>query len=64
MEVTLIEMWLFAWAIGATSLWLDARHDARKAKFVLHHLIENDEARDMIVSDFKKLKQQGKQNAT
>ena len=63
MEVTLTEMWLFAWAMGVTALWLGAREEARQAKFVLTHLLENDEMRDMIVSDIKKIKQV-KRNAT
>ena len=64
MELSMFEIALLAWCFIATSCWLDARQDARKAKFVLTHLVENDEVRDMIVQDIKKLRQLEEQNAT
>jgi hypothetical protein len=57
MEISIIEIMLFTWAALATGFALKYRDDELKARFFLKMLIENESARDQMVSayeDFKK----------
>jgi hypothetical protein len=56
MEISLTEVWLFVWAFGATALWMDARSDAKTARTILRHFIENKEVREQMLSEFEKFK--------
>ena len=48
-EISLTEIILLAWAVLATASWINARDDARVAKKLLVHFIENKEARDRLI---------------
>jgi hypothetical protein len=64
MEVTLTEIWLFAWAMGATAMWMDARSDARIAKALLKHFIEDPKARARMIEVHEEVMKEMKRNAT
>lgn len=53
-EISLTEMFLFAWAGLATASWLSAREDARIGKKMLILFIENPEARKQIIEAHEK----------
>lgn len=48
-EISLTEIILLAWAVLATASWINARDDARVAKKILVHFIENKEAREQML---------------
>jgi len=56
MDFTVVELVLIVWAVVATSLWFDARSDARTARHILRLFIEDKEARDKMVESFEKFK--------
>jgi hypothetical protein len=61
-EVTLTEMWLFVWAVGATALYMHERDESAKHKWFARMMVEDDEMREQVVGVWKETK--GKQNAT
>lgn len=62
MEISMFELALLVWAFAATALWMDARSDAKVARHILRHFIENPKAREQMLETFEEYK--GKQNAT
>lgn len=54
-EISLTEMFLFAWAGLATASWLSAREDARLGKRLLKLFIENPEAREQLIKSHEEL---------
>jgi hypothetical protein len=64
MEVTLTEIWLFAWAMGATAMWMDARSNARIATALLKHFIEDPKARARMLEIHEEVIRETKRNAT
>jgi hypothetical protein len=56
MEISLTEMLLFIWAIGATALYLEKKRDAYLVNKMLWVLLENPEEREKIVNAFGKFK--------
>lgn len=57
-EISLTEIILLAWAVLATASWINARDDARVAKKILVHFIENKEARDQLIEAHAKFMEQ------
>ena len=54
MEVTLTELALLVWAFVATSLWLDARSNAKMAQHILRVFITDADARGKMVAEYEK----------
>jgi hypothetical protein len=57
MEVTMTELWLFVWAIGATAYALKRDGDCKNHVQMLHLILENKEARADILAKFDKFKE-------
>jgi hypothetical protein len=57
MEVTMTEMWLFVWAIGATAYAINRHDEARTRTQMLHLILEDKEARADILAKFDKFKE-------
>lgn len=57
MEVTMTELWLFAWAMVATCYALKRDGDAKNHVHMLHLILENKETRVEILSQFDKFKE-------
>ena len=55
-EVSLTEIFLFAWGALATAFYLRERHQERATRHVLMMFIENPKAREEIVAHFKEWK--------
>ena len=62
MEVTMVELWLFAWAIGATAYALKRDGDAKYRGHLLQLILENKKARAEILTQFDLFKE--KENAS
>jgi len=58
-EVSVSEIVLFAWASLATALYLKTKHEEHMARRLFMLMIENDEAREEMVKQFKKATQEG-----
>ena len=52
-EVSLIEIALFCWAVIATAYALKYRQQEQGAKMFIRALMEDDKMRDTLVKDFK-----------
>lgn len=57
-EFSVTEIVLMLWAVLATASWLHAKDDARVAKKLLVHFIENKEARDQLIEAHTKFMEQ------
>jgi len=53
MDFTVLELVLLVWAVCATAWWLEARNNARMARYVLTKFIEDKEVRDKMVREFE-----------
>ena len=53
-EITLSEIVLFIWAILATGAWLKKKEESKAAKFFVRALLEDEELRETVVSDYKR----------
>jgi hypothetical protein len=58
-EVSITEIVLFAWASIATGLYLKTKQEEFMVRKLFMHLIENDEAREEMVKQFKLAQQRG-----
>ena len=58
-EISISEIVLFAWASLATGLYLKTKHEETMVRKLFMLMIENDEARDEMVRQFKKATQEG-----
>ena len=58
-EVSITEIVLFAWASLATALYLKTKHEENMVRTLFMHLIENDEAREEMVKQFKLARERG-----
>ena len=58
-EISISEIVLFAWASLATGLYLKTKHEETMVRKLFMLMIENDEARDHLVKQFKKATQEG-----
>ena len=56
MEISTLEVGLLVWAFVATALWMDARGDAKTARTILRHFIENPKAREHMLETFEEYK--------
>lgn len=52
-EFSLIELGLLIWAILATAFYLDSKRENRMAKHFIRHILDDDQERDRIVSEYK-----------
>ena len=52
-EVTAIELGLLIWALLATAFYLDSKRENRMAKDFILHIMNDDQERDRIVSEYK-----------
>lgn len=52
-EVSIIEVALFCWAVLATASALKYKQQERGAKIFIKALLEDDKMRDAVVADFK-----------
>ena len=52
-EVTATELGLLIWAILATAFYLDSKRENRMAKHFIRHILDDDQERDRIVSEYK-----------
>ena len=53
---------LLVWAGVATSMWLSAREDNKNSKRFIQIMLENDDLRDSVVTDFKTFKEKTNAN--
>jgi hypothetical protein len=58
-EVSILEMVLFAWASIATGLYLKTKQEETMVRKLFMHMIENDEAREEMVKQFKLAQDRG-----
>ena len=58
-EVSVSEIVLFAWASLATGLYLKTKQEEHMVRNLFVHLIENDEAREEMVKQFKLAQERG-----
>ena len=58
-EISISEIVLFAWASIATGLYLKTKHEENMVRKLFMHLIENDEAREEMVKQFKLAQERG-----
>lgn len=58
LEITYTDAVLFIWASVMTGLFFKARQEERIARTILMHLMENKEARDQMVTQFNKVKEE------
>lgn len=56
-EITFTEIALFCWSALATAAALQHKERATMLHQVLRHLIENEDARNKIVAEFKQLEE-------
>ena len=63
MEFSMFEIALLVWCFIATSMWLDARREARVSARLLQHFIEDPNAREMVIKEYEVFKAR-KRNAT
>ena len=54
LEITFTEIVLFAWAVGATAMWLKYRDETKGAKLFIKAILSDDEMRETIVADYKR----------
>jgi hypothetical protein len=54
LEITYTEIFLFAWGSIMTALYFSAKHEARMARVVFMHFVENPEAREQMVAQYEK----------
>jgi hypothetical protein len=52
-EFSLIELGLLIWALLATAFYLDSKRENRMAKDFILHIMNDDQERDRIVSEYK-----------
>jgi hypothetical protein len=52
-EFSITEMALLIWAILATAFYLDSKRENRMAKDFILHIMNDDQERDRIVSEYK-----------
>jgi hypothetical protein len=57
MEVTIIELWLFVWAIGATAYAVKRDGDAKSHVHMLQLILGDKEARGHILAQFDNFKE-------
>lgn len=53
LEITYTEIFLFAWASLMTALYFSAKHEARMARVVFMHFVENPEAREQMLKQYE-----------
>lgn len=53
LEITYTEIFLFAWATIMTALYFSAKHEARMARMIFMHFIENPEAREHMLAQYE-----------
>lgn len=58
-EVSVSEIVLFAWASLATGLYLKTKQEEHMVRKLFMHMIENDEAREEMVKQFKLAQERG-----
>ena len=58
-EISISEIVLFAWASIATGLYLKTKQEEHMVRKLFMHLIENDEAREEMVKQFKLAQERG-----
>ena len=58
-EISISEIVLFAWASLATGLYLKTKHEGHMMRTVFMHMIENDDAREELIKNFKLAKLRG-----
>jgi hypothetical protein len=61
-EFSLTELGLLIWAILATAFYLDSKRENRMAKHFICHLLDDDQERDRIVSEYKAAQSEVKSN--
>jgi hypothetical protein len=61
-EFSLTELGLLIWAILATAFYLDSKRENRMAKNFIRHLLDDDQERDRIVSEYKAAQSEVKSN--
>ena len=58
-EISVSEIVLFAWASLATALYLKTKHEENMARKLFMLMLENDEAREEMIKQFRKATQGG-----
>jgi hypothetical protein len=58
-EISISEIVLFAWASIATGLYLKTKQEEHMVRNLFMHMIENKEARDEMVKQFKLAQDRG-----
>jgi hypothetical protein len=55
-EVTVVEVLLFCWAIFATGAWLKAKENRKSAEIFINAILNDDDLREHFVADYKKFR--------
>ena len=61
-EFSLIELGLLIWAILATAFYLDTKRENRMTNHFIRHLLDDDQERERIVSEYKAAQSEVKSN--
>ena len=56
LEISMTELALLIWAVGATAAWMHSRDETRMAKRMLRQMIENEEVRNHVLKSFDEFK--------
>lgn len=58
MEVSTLEIALFAWGMAATAYALKYKHEVDVAKFIVREMVTDEKVRNHIVASFEKHKKE------
>ena len=58
-EISMTELALLIWAVGATAAWMHSRDELKGAKRFLRAMIEDADIRDKVVGQYKEFKAKG-----
>ena len=61
-EVTATELGLLIWALLATAFYVDTKREIRMANHFIRHLLDDDQERERIVSEYKAAQSEVKSN--
>ena len=59
LEISMTELALLMWAVGATAGWMHSRDELRGVKRFLRVLIEEDDVRNKVIGQYKEFKAKG-----
>jgi len=61
-EFSITELVLLVWALLATAFYVDTKREIRMANHFIRHLLDDDQERERIVSEYKTARSEAKSN--